>query len=296
VDSLNTTKWPKLVVVTGLDIHYLIGNQFQDPFPQKIPLEGYYGLTWNKDGLFLGGRFAVTIISKNSDVIQHLAFTRERNGLHQILFYEDYLYAVATGTNFLDKIDPHTKQVQSVDLHPEKTNNKDDSSDWSHINSVFAKDGKLYVVHHNFHQPSYITVLDLDLNILKQINDVGQQNHNVYVDDNTLYTLSSLTSEVVKLNLKTKKKEVVKIGGTIEGLEDDITYLRGFAKSKDHFVFGITHSHGRDERDTVQSYLLLYDNDLNFVDKMIIPKTGQVREVRLIEETDYAHNQMRFPL
>jgi len=306
VDSLSIKKykWPNLFAVTGLGVHKLKNNEFEEAafVAGGVPT---YGLTWSENKVFISRNSEVDIYFKeNKETIRKF---RARNGLHQIAYYDKHLYMVGTGTNHLDVIDPETyvidtdghkkyDHIHSVDLKSSKTNNSDGSSDWNHINSVFCSDKNVYVCHHNFFQPSYISVLDKNMKIISVIEDIGSQNHNVYVSDNdTLFTLSSRTSEIVQRNLISGETKKTKINTEEIEIEPDITYLRGLAKSKDYFVCGITESHGKDMRNTVQGYLLLFDNNLKYIDKKLLPKTGQIREIRIIDETDYAHNNLPFP-
>ena len=285
--------WPNLIAVTGLGVHVFRNNEFSKLllFSVNPPDPPNYGLTWDKKQVVISQGPVLHFYTKEGYFLS--PSRRERDGYHQIMIWNGYLYACSTSHDRLDKIDLSTRIcVSSANLKPAYSRNKDSSFDWSHINSVFCNGQKIFVVHHNFGEPSYISVLDLDLKPVAKISDIGSQNHNVYVDGAMLYTLSSKTSEIVMVNASTGKQKRV----LVPSPTGEITYLRGLAKSKDYFIVGVTHSHGHDQRDSEQSYLTLFDNQMNYLDKKQLPQTGQIREVRIIDEPDYAHNGQVYPI
>lgn len=300
-------KWPNLIAVTGTGIHELSEGEFTIPawYTAKAPSNdeaSYYGLSWSRDQIFLqAAPDKVCIFSNEKDAVEVLNVHSYRGALHQIHYQEGILYLAS---NFDDKVElfsPINKQVvDSIDLKPNVSTNPRKDTDYSHVNSVFSNGKNLYVVHHNWDNGSYIDVLDLNFKVVRQIGDIGIQNHNVCVIDETLYTLSSWTTEIVRVNLKTEERERVKFD--LENLpitdeqRENFRYLRGLAVTEDYLVIGITWSGGRDKRDTVQSFVGLFDREtLKWLDVKELPATGQIREVRVIHERDYAHNGIEIP-
>ena len=305
--------WPDLIVVTGLGVQKMINNELEEVLVQeaieerlsKKELEGVgrngknillYGCTWSADTIYLGGVRDVFAIKEGEIKIIKFKDRSKATGFHQISFYGDKLYVANTGENCLYGVDLNSGEVKICDLTKTDNESPGGDTDFTHINSVFCNGENVFVVNHNFAHPSYISVLDMDLNHGYDICNVGQQNHNAYVDkDNILYSLSSKTAEIVKIDLNTGRVEKTPVDPERTITQKDV-YLRGLAKTEDHFVIGVTPSHGRDERDKVTSWLLLYDNHLNFLEAKSTLPLGQIREIRAIHEPDFAHNPFEFPL
>ena len=291
-------QWPNLITVTGLGIHFLKNDVFSTPDFVTKKYYAPYGLSWDNNGVYLCEcPNVIHYFSKNKNNNITFPCYPQGKAYHQFFYFDGYLYIASNGNDSVNKYDVKNKKLdKQCILKPSKSSNKAGDQDWSHINSVFSDGNRFYIVHHNFKNPSYISVLDMDLNFIEKIENVGKQNHNVCVIKDELYSLSSAETQITKYDLKTKKMKQISFDISKFGLDSKLCYLRGMAKTKDCFVIGITHSHGRDLRDSKQSYLLMFSNNLDLLDVKELPATGQIREIRAISEKDFAHNGLEFPL
>jgi len=249
-------------------------------------VSGFYGVTWNKDFLYVSKKGSILKIDEDFCVEELYKIDMKRDVIHQIVCYDDKIYITNTEYGAVDIFDLKTRNSKKIELCPEKKNGSD------HFNSIFKRDEFFYTYHHNRSNPSFARKYDKDFSLIDEYLSVGSQGHNVYVEDNIMYSLDSRHS---RINIyDTIKKKMV--GPIVVNFNGGSYFLRGFAKTKDNFYIGsTTHtSSGGKDRDTSPGWIVRYDNSMKYVDFFEYSRKGQIREIRVISEIDYAHNNIGF--
>lgn len=233
----------------------------------------YYGVTWDNESLY---------ITEGDCVVKRKGSDREilpykGSHLHQICFYDGRLYVVNTGGNVIDIIDPDTYEVETIDLHGKP------GVDDEHINSIFFTDDHVYVCNHN-HSQSFISVFTKDFKEkVREIRNIGQYSHNIYVEDDWVVTLDSVGKRIVRAT------GLNRAFVNLKDLDlDGCTYLRGMAKSKDFYIIGSSKWGERGDRNG--SRIIVLNNQFEVVEIMKVPVDSLIREIRITSEEDFAHN------
>lgn len=250
-----------------------------------------YGLSWNKNQeIYVSSNKDLQPLNLKERKLSNTIWSKGRE-IHQILFHKNLFYVANTGHNIIHLVSPTRDIKKIIDAEPNVDKPTHGEGDKDHINSIFIYDNRIYLCCHNRDNPSLILVLDINFDIIEKFENVGKQCHNVYVENETLYTLSSKTCEVTKINLKTKKKEFIplKLKNFIEF--DGNFFIRGLARTKNNFLIGVTSfSTAGSERDNHNGWIIETDNNFNIVDVVTTPGVSAVNEIRIINEIDYAHS------
>jgi len=278
--------WNNIVVTTDKGIFHIKDGKFISL--HALPLA--YGFSWDEKNIFATAYQGVYIFEKNFRVKSELGMKFD---LHQCLYYENALYVCNTRQNIIKIIN-----VQNVNL----------VSDFAfpgserHLNSLFFKDGELYVCLHgncNMHscntnkgRHSKILKLNLNKEILQSWVKTGCGSHNVFLENDFLYTLNSLFGSITKINTNTNEMIDVSIPLASTMNHDEKVFPRGFAKNKDTFYIGVAQQASRDKRNLIKSYLYAFDQELNFIESFEFPDLHHIRDVRLINQVDFAHQDL----
>ena len=254
----------------------------------KVERDNAFGLTWDKDSIY----FSWNPLHRNFSVIdrfnkqfefQESILDQEQWNIHQMYFYDGYLYITATGQNRIARLDPKTNEfiLQRFD-EPQ------------HCNSIFAYKDVLYFHNSNGrrNQDSDVLKFDKDLNYLGRfvIKEPGHIFHNLYIKDDILYGCchkndGSRRSNLYVFDMKAGKGDLMEFRKDTEN-----GFLRGVAKSEDYFFIGESQQEAiRSERLMGNSRILVVDNNFKLVDTFELEDTGQIRDVRLMVN-DRAHN------
>ncbi len=242
-----------------------------------------YGLTWNDDNIFLCEPSRIIVFDKQFH--NEAVWPETGVDLHQCAWADGKLYVCATKWNKVQVIDTTTDEREFKEFkHSDK-----------HLNSVFVHGDHLYFCLHGNCKAKCIDSADLHSFVMKMTKDfeevgkwtqLGCGNHNVYIEGNKLYTLSSTRSQIIEVNMDTNEKREV----FIDPIGGKTMYPRGLARNDDYFYIGAAQHSEREHRKVIKSYILAYDNDLNLVDHYEIPDFHHIREVRLVNQVDKAHN------
>ena len=258
----------------------------------------YYGISWLPEGMELVlshsglDNLNLTDIQTyaNSEVgyVSHGSFHTERflSQPHQILCGSDgRIICTNTGRNAISVIDlekpGHFQEKRLTDARWDRLSLHEITGD--HLNSVFEKDGHLYVIAHGHQNGSSLAILtypDLQLVSLEPI-DQRTGLHNVWVSDEgqTIACHSSIGSLI---DLRTN--EVIwRAGSSI--------YARGLAVSSDVLLVGESQMTGRESRRSSMSGLWVLDRNTYMpLDYLCLGPYGAVNEVRLLNVKDFAHH------
>jgi hypothetical protein len=217
------------------------------------------------------------------------------DGPHQALWWDDVLYVTNTQKNRVEYWREGTESCNWIAHDPH-----DDDRD--HINSLWRDPDsntlwiaehrkellpkRLRVVRLEDHSP--VTIVTIDIPELAE-PPVHSGLHNVYVENDNIYTLGPSQILVIREGEETKW---VRPYGVVKYKH----YLRGLARNENHFFVGVSNASPRDRRGWGASKILILNDDLNLLHTIkLSPRFGQIMEIRLLEG-DLAHNGLTCPL
>jgi len=212
--------------------------------------------------------------------------------VHQCLHAKGQNYVVDTLNNKIQILSKEGKHLQTIDWINKHTKEED-----RHINSIWCDGDTFWICEHwQGHRQSCLRQFDKDWTEIDAV-DIGLKNHNVYVENHKLYTLSSEESAIIIFDLKSRTDERVEFDPTKYGLPANATWLRGFSRIKDRFLIGVSiFDKNRAARANRPCWVLMFDNNFNLLDGVKLhQKFGPISEIRVTSVPDYAHTGQVFP-
>jgi len=265
-------------------------------------LGAYYGITWDDRSIYVVARGSMPsrMLAFDSHMRPILAppfinmGSEGYSGPHQALYSRGVLYVVNTQRNRVECWDGEV--VFNLNWAPTY-------KDRDHINSIWREPqaGTLWITEHRkTKRPKKIRVLEADHTLLSTIELdpdflsaglVYTGIHNVYIEDGILYTLGP--SQVVTYDLDTLEVDAIPLAGVIKGEH----YLRGLARSDDHFYIGASRASPRDGRAEGASRILVTNDRFGVLEANCLSEDyGALYEIRLVDLPDRAHNGLPCPL
>lgn len=287
--------------VTGV---LLVNLNTKRVFPLKTEYVEYFGISWFPQGkeLVLSNNM-IQATEPIADPLLNLILS-ERGILsvgekklppflsdpHQILCTaDDKIICTNTGRNSLSVLDvnrPHL--VQDIKIFDERWDSiplNGFMKKGHHLNSLFQKDDKLYVIAHGNEKGSSLVTLSYpDFDILS-IEFLGGNRylHNIWV-----------TSEEQRISCLSEKGGLIELGkNTTSILWEASTpiFTRGLAASSDFVLIGESQISGGKERGVSVSGLWLVDRKTwKTLDYFYLGPYGAIHDVRLVNISDEAHH------
>jgi len=144
---------------------------------------------------------------------------------------------------------------------------------------------KFLVLEHFWEQsPKHIHYFtDQDAGIAMYIG-LNSGAHNVYVENDRLYTLSP--SAILEIGLS---------GGVEKHspIEAETSYWRGLARTEDYWYVGVSEMKPRNKRSEGNSRFMILDSDFQLLELVELEDTGQLCDIRALSG-DRAHNGIDF--
>ncbi|WP_286818092.1 hypothetical protein [Pseudomonas sp. PGPPP2] len=258
----------------------------------------YYGISWlpNSDSLVLSHS-----ATDNSKLIDIEAYANSEVGYlssgnivserflsapHQILCASDgRVICTNTGRNSITVVDLHKPGFfQEKRLSSARWDRLSlGSTTGDHLNSIFEKDGKVYVIVHGHSRGAALAVLSYpELEILEIAPIDGRTGlHNIWVtEDEQKISCHSSIGGLIDVE---SNKVIWQAGSPV--------YTRGLAATSNIVLVGESEITGRDLRRTSASGLwVLEKNSLKTLDYIYLGMYGAVNEVRLLNVPDLAHH------
>ncbi|UKS24974.1 TIGR03032 family protein [Paenibacillus sp. HWE-109] len=273
---------------------------------QVIPLEGnrqeYYGISWFKGDDRLVLSHSGIQNSKLKDLATYAVSERgwisageEKSPFflsapHQILCTsDDKIVCTNTGRNVITTIElSKPGYYHECGLSSERWDRlSPDVFSGDHLNSVFIKDDKLYVIAHRFKKGSWLGVFSYPEMQLLNIENLGPRSglHNIWItDQGQRISCDSERGSLIDLDESTP----VWISGSP-------IYTRGLAAHGNYVVVGESQQTGRDLRHSSISGLWIIDRSTwKAIDHISLGPYGVVHEVRLLDVPDMAHHNIPF--
>ena len=278
-------KWPSFLLSGARDLILVDGNK------TRVLHTGYgiyYGISWDKDNIYVAHRTGLHDIGPDVSMMdRNYKVTRSVPGdfsdVHQILYANDKLYATVTSYNSIGVFDGNQTVLANW------TGVKEDKN---HINSIWFDGKYFWVGYHNFvakhgtSEYSRVVKVNQDLTTVLDAFDLGRDIHSVFVDGDLLYVGDSANGRLTVLNMKTKKESFVDIG----------MWTRGIAVTDEYILVGASIFAPRRSRLLGHGQVSLLDREtLDIVDTRVFDDVGAVMEIRVVDQVDYAHNEIPFP-
>lgn len=266
------------------------------------PLEGgrpeYYGISW-----FPGGDRLVLTHSglDNAELVDLQSYARSETGWishgegasmpflsqpHQMLCASDgRVVCTNTGRNAISVIDlrrpGHFQEARVGNARWDRLSIGGETAD--HLNSVFERHGKLYVIAHRHDKGAMLAVFDYPELGLISLTPVPKKTglHNIWVNDEGMY-----------VSCHSEAGCIIDIAGDrVLWDSGSPVYTRGLAASAEFVLVGESQKLGRDLRRSSMSGLWVIERETwRAVDYINLGPYGAVNEVRLVDVVDHAHH------
>lgn len=289
---------PILAIVSTIHFLLLIDLTSRRVVPLESHRPGYYGISWHPQGkdLVLSHDRAehVTFADIGSYAASEVGVVscgqRTTPGFlsapHQILCASDgRIVCTNTGRNAVAVFDfDRPGQVQEVRLSDARWDRFNaDGAEGDHLNSVFEKNGRLYVMAHRFTNGSKLGVFAYPGLELVEVRAIEGRTglHNIWIgDEGEAISCHSEAGAVIELETN---RLLWESGGPV--------YTRGLAVSRDVVLVGESERALRGQRGNCQCGLWMLDRRTwQAVDYFPLGPYGQVHEVRLLNVEDLAHH------
>jgi hypothetical protein len=256
----------------------------------------YYGISWDPTGTRLALSHSGT---DNTALVDLAGYAQSERGYvsvagepsslplsapHQILWIEDeWVVATNTGRNAIVKISAADKSSRQFRYdEPLWDRLTPHGTEGSHYNSLFCRDGLLYVVAHNFDKESYILSLDWpSMREVERMSVPASGIHNLWIDPAGRWITCDSDNGAL-IDART---------GTCLWSNGKQGYLRGLAAADNLVLTGLTLSCPRDGRLLSETGLWVIDSDTwQTRDYFDLGRFGAVHEIRIIDRPDLCHN------
>ncbi|MCB9135604.1 MAG: hypothetical protein H6636_09265 [Anaerolineales bacterium] len=275
----------KLLISTPLQIFLF------DPLTREFSViragDGYYyGITFKNDIIALshsGGY--LQIFESGRKTIQTVHHVIQP---HQLEWVDDSILAANTGKNCISEYDTRGNLIRDVYLNEIRWDDKDAGRKGNHFNTVHLSRGKIYVVAHNYERSSEVFELSWpELEVLETHTTKAGWAHNYWECEWGRIICDSKNGGLYDLNT----------GETIWKADEQPTMTRGLAATDDFIFVGYSTFNPRTTRYWKTGGLWIIDRKtLQTVDKILMPGSGDVHEIRLVGVPDTSHNQQTLSL
>lgn len=245
----------------------------------------YYGISFSEKCIYVAGRrspYGIDLEGRvkqkgiilcydfNFNLVDILEPAFPLRDIHQLCWYDNKLWVCNTHDNMIAIYDeknwnqwyPFGKPTDSV------------NSDTHHINSIFIDNKYIYLVG-NKNKAGKIYCFDISsFDLVREFN-LGFGSHNCWYESQTIYTLSSLTGEILSEN----------------GLASKVNgFLRGAIITKNFNFIGVSENFSnRDQRPYSDSQIIKFSKDWEELEILSISKCGMIHDMRKIGDIDLAH-------
>jgi len=253
----------------------------QDGLVWQLAEGDHYGLTWDRQRLYAAYRKGARIRSWDGQgEWQIVECPHRQNDVHQILWWDGVLYVAHSGADQIDAWDGAEWQTLWQGTGDGR----------EHVNSIWYGFDRFWVVEHRFgREPARVRMYDAGFGLVKthEFYDLAHDHncglHNVYLEDGRLYTLS--VDRMIIRDLIDGVEGTWKLGG----------YLRGLARTENHWYVGQSRISERDHRAKGDAEVLVLDGRFHVLTGISIRDAGQIHDIRALKG-DRAHNGLDCPL
>jgi hypothetical protein len=201
---------------------------------------------------------------------------------HQIEWVGDRILVADTGHNCLAVFDSQAKLLNRVYLNDIKEDDKDRGRLGNHFNSVHKAGNRVYVVAHNYERPSEVWELTWpDLEIIGNSVTKAGWAHNIWPGEMGLVICDSRNGSLFEVTTQE----------TLWKSPDKHAFTRGLAVSQELIFVGGSQYQERRERFWKTGKVWIVDRKtLKNLDEIVLPGSGDVQELRIVDDMDDCHN------
>lgn len=240
----------------------------------------YYGITFKGNSIVLSHSMGVLkFYRSNNDVLKtdiHLIQP------HQIEWVDDKILVANTGKNCISVYNEDGTLLKDVYLNDIHWDDKDKGRKGNHFNSVHRENNFIYIVAHNYDRSSEVYQLTWpDLELVNIYVTNASWAHNIWKSEYGLIICDSKHGSLYDVITKE----------TIWQINKTPWMTRGLAVSKDYIFVGYSTYAERKDRYWKSGGVRIIDRKtLNSIEDFPILGSGDIQEIRLVGEKDYAHN------
>ena len=274
-----------LDLLVSTPLHILLVNTASGRISIVRAGDGYYFGITKKDNVAVlshSGGYLQYFQKGASPILTHNHLIQP----HQIEWIEDKVLVANTGKNCISVFDGKGALCRDVYLNQIKSDNKEKNRLGNHFNSVHRIGDHIYVVAHNYERPSEVYKLSWpDLQVADVIVSKASWAHNIWSCEWGLVICDTKSGSLYEL----------KSGEPIWQANEDGALTRGLAASEDYIFVGYSTHNQRKERNWKTGGIWIIDRkSLKTIDKLNMPGSGDVHEIRIIGVIDEGHNNQVF--
>lgn len=235
-----------------------------------------YGVTFDDSRIYAFFRPGkMVVLDRETNKIIDSIKIAGLNDVHQAQVKGNNIWVVNSAANNILVIDKKNGQVLTK-VYPEPDKR---DSDINHFNSVHFHEDAAYIIAHNKTKKTKIPSKCYVLNKTHEVTETilcGSESHNVAIYNNELVTLNSQKREIRINNTQVYKTE---------------GFCRGLAITEKYIIVGNSEILDRDKREKSTGSIEIIDIPTKkLVQKIILKNKGQILEIRVLDEKDFAHN------
>ncbi|PPR50145.1 MAG: hypothetical protein CFH15_00656 [Alphaproteobacteria bacterium MarineAlpha5_Bin5] len=261
----------------------------------------YYGIAQYKKNIIVGKRNGNNLINSYAtflvydykfNLIEELNPTLPIRDLHGIMVLNDNLWVTSTFDNIIGIYNfiskkwqcwkPSKKKNDIKEINAKLISNilKNKTKGDKHYNTIGFNNGYLNLVAHNWGKSEIFFYKLNNLEFFKKIY-LGQKSHNIWYNNNEIFTLSSDTGEII----------------SSENFKLTITeYPRGFAKGNDRIYVGVStkNSLPGKKRDRYNSsfYVVSYNHDFKDQKNYFFKNLGDITDIFFSKNLEYKKSRI----
>lgn len=243
--------------------------------------DGYYFGVTHHAGTFVLSHSAgyLQFFNRHSQPVQSIDHLIQP---HQIEWVGDKILVTNTGKNCLSVFDARGGLSRDVYLNDVRWDDKDGDRRGNHFNSVHRIGQRIFIVAHNYARPSEVWELTWpELQVAQHYVTGAAWAHNIW----------SCEWGLLVCNSKQHSLYDVTSGQNIWQDGDDTTITRGLAATSDIIFVGQSIYAERKERYWKSGGIWIIDRKtLKTLDRIPLPGSGDVQEIRLVGVQDDCHN------
>jgi hypothetical protein len=195
---------------------------------------------------------------------------------------DDQVLVANTGKNCLSLFDGSGNHLREIFLNEVRYQTKYGDRSGNHFNSVHSSGDRVYVTAHNYEKPSEIWELSWpELAVIRVHPTKTNWAHNVWMDRSSMVICNSKYGSLYEVG----SQETIWDSGEVGA------FSRGLAVSSDYLFVGCsTYSLRKDRYWTSGAIWVIDRKTLQTLDKIHLPGSGQVNDLRLVDTIDECHN------
>ena len=254
----------------------------------------YYGISWPFNGEYPVFTHSVVDSSKLNNIATYadsqkgylsLGATHSPAFLsnpHQILCtLNDWVITTNTGKNRITIYDPNDNSFRDVKIGESNWDRNNDDPRGDHINSIFVKDDRLYVLARGHYSSSYVLEYSFpDCDFIARHDALNRTGlHNIWVE-----------YPGVMLSCHSTAGELIDIRSNKTLWSGYASYARGMAVSADCILVGDTEFNEHRDGSDHCGIWIIKRNSYHTMDYIPLGAYGPCKEIRLLDVPDEAHH------